>query len=257
MAKELVTVRALLVSRNIQTIETLSRLMQQMAMHVELCRDVESALRKLCHTKFEAVIVDFEEKEGALKLLSTLHELTSHKQAVAYAVLSGTAEVQTAFRAGATFVLEKPLSAGTVLRTLRAAYPLMVRERRRCFRCPMQAAVSIRKESGPEFNASSVNLSETGIAINSAVPLQAGEKLRLVFRLPDTSDPLTVTGEVCWAEPTGQAGLQFVAPSPKFTELLRSWLSERLQDLLPATGAQGTHGERSNPSVFAESTATR
>jgi DNA-binding NtrC family response regulator len=59
-------VRVLLVSSDIQIIDTLCLFMEKMAMHVEVCSDFASATRKLCHSKFEALVVDFKEKAAAL-----------------------------------------------------------------------------------------------------------------------------------------------------------------------------------------------
>jgi DNA-binding response OmpR family regulator len=69
-------VRILLVSRNIQTIETLCQHMQKLAMHVETACDVESANRKLCHCKFEGVIIDLELGDVGLQLLKKLRDLS-------------------------------------------------------------------------------------------------------------------------------------------------------------------------------------
>jgi len=51
-------VRVLLVSDDIQIIDNLCHCMEQMAMHVDVCSDIASATRKLCHSKFEALVVD-------------------------------------------------------------------------------------------------------------------------------------------------------------------------------------------------------
>ncbi|MGA2203076.1 MAG: PilZ domain-containing protein [Terriglobales bacterium] len=73
---------------------------------------------------------------------------------------------------------------GVVLRVLKASYPLMVRERRHDFRCPLQIAVSVSRGGSPAFTVNSLNVSETGICLNSAQPMQVGDKLRLRLRLP-------------------------------------------------------------------------
>ena len=59
-------VRVLLVSGDIQTIDTLCESMEKMAMHVDVCPDFASATSKLCHSKFEALVVDFKERAEAL-----------------------------------------------------------------------------------------------------------------------------------------------------------------------------------------------
>ena len=136
-------VRVLLLSADIQTIDTVCECMEKMAMHVEVCSDFVSATSKLCHSKFEALVVDFKEGTEALELLKKSRQMTSHKAAIVLAILNSNDEMPSAFRAGASFVLVKPLSPALLLRTLRISYPLMVNEKRRSFRCPVQIPVRV------------------------------------------------------------------------------------------------------------------
>jgi CheY-like chemotaxis protein len=232
--RESASVRVLLISRHIQTIETVCHFMQQMAIHVETCCDLESGMRKLCHSKYEAVIVDLNDKGEALDFLRKLRGLTSHKAAVTCAILNFGHERAAAFQAGANFVLERPLSSSSVVRTLKAAYPLMVRERRRYFRCPVQIPTFVSIGSAPEFTATSVNISEGGIAISSPTPVQVGNLLRLRLQLPGSSESLTLSGEVCWTDATGRSGIHFSNLVSNVSQALQSWLSDKLEDMMPA-----------------------
>lgn len=81
-------VRVLLVSSDIQIIDTLCEFMGKMAMHVQVCSDLASATGKLCHSKFEALVVDFKERKEALELLQKSRQMTSHKAAVVLAILN-------------------------------------------------------------------------------------------------------------------------------------------------------------------------
>jgi CheY-like chemotaxis protein len=225
-------VRVLLVSGDIQTIDTVCESMGKMAMHVEVCSDFASALRKLCHSKFEAVVVDFKERADALDLLKKSRQMTSHKAAIVLAILNSNDEMPSAFRAGASFVLVKPLSPTVLMRTLRVSYPLMVSERRRSFRCPVQIPVYVSSSSTPEFIATSANISEVGIALSNAPGLQVGDRVTLRLTLPLTRGPAAITAEVCWCNPAGASGMEFIQVSAPVKEQLRSWLAERLEEHL-------------------------
>ena len=85
-------VRILLVSDDIQIIDTLCHSMEQMAMHVDVCSDIGSATRKLCHSKFEALVVDVKDTARALELIKKPREMTSHKGVVVLAILNSSAE---------------------------------------------------------------------------------------------------------------------------------------------------------------------
>src|SRR5258708_817642 len=172
MSRETAAVRVLLVSRSIETIEFLCLHMQKLAMHVETACDVESANRKLCHCKFEGVMIDLELGAEALHLLKNLRDLTSHKHAISFAVVGNQVQAGIECQANATFLLCRPLSAPAVIKTLRASYPLMFRERRRDYRYPVEMPVTIRVD-GPEITPGSVNITKTPIAVQPPTPLAA------------------------------------------------------------------------------------
>src|SRR5208282_4134783 len=87
------------------------------------------------------------------------------------------------------FVFERPLSTQSIRRTLKPAYGLILRERRRYFRYPVAIAVTIRRRNTPEVRCYSVNISEGGMAVSTSVPLSAGEEVQVQFTLPDHKVP--------------------------------------------------------------------
>jgi CheY-like chemotaxis protein len=226
-------VRVLLVSGDIQTIDTLCHFMEQMAIHLEVCSNMSSATRKLCHGKYEGIVVDFKDPAEALELIKKARGMTSHKGAVVLAILSSSNEMPEAFRAGANFTLVRPLFVPILKRTLSAAYPLMIRERRRYFRYPSQIPVRLSSHSHPEFVATSVNISESGMALTSPVPLQVGERVNLKLTLAGMESTATISGEVCWTDNEGRAGLVFVQVPATVVERLQSWIADRLEESLP------------------------
>jgi DNA-binding response OmpR family regulator len=226
-------VRALLVSADIQTIDLLCYYMGKLAMHVDVCSDFVSAARKLCHSKYEAIVVDFKEATAALDLLKKSREMTSHKAAVVIAILNGNDEMPSAFRAGASFVLVKPIPPAVLVRTLKVSYPLMVNERRRYFRCPVRIQVQVSGGARADFMATSVNISELGIALTNSPALQVGDRVVLQLTLPGPVSA-KISAEVCWRDNEGNAGLEFVQVHAGVKEQLKSWLGGRLEESLQA-----------------------
>jgi DNA-binding response OmpR family regulator len=226
-------VHVLLVSSDIQIIDTLCEFMGKMAMHVDICSDFASATRKLCHSKFEALVVDFKQRAEALELLKKSREMTSHKAAVVLAILNCNEEMPSAFRAGASFVLVKPLSPTVLSRTLKVSYPLMVNEKRRSFRCPVQIPVYVSIGSQAEVMATSINISEVGIALARSPALQAGDRVALRLTLPRTEAAIRINAEVCWRDTAGSAGMEFVQVPGPVKEQLVSWIGARLEEYLP------------------------
>jgi DNA-binding response OmpR family regulator len=233
MSMGLITVKVLLVTRDIEVIETLSQSMARVAMHVEVCSEKGSATRRLCRSKFEGVAIDLKEGTGAVELVSAVHQMTSHRGAVVIAILDRNDDAQNAFLAGANFILERPFSPGILMPTLKASYSLMLRERRRYFRCPVRLPIYLTSSSGAKQAATSVNISEGGMALTVPDSLKVGEALQLSMTLPGTDRSAEMSGEVCWADTTGSVGIEFGRLSSTVSEMLQSWLFERLRDAVP------------------------
>ena len=85
--KEVVSVRILLVTCDFRVIETLCHFAQSLAVHIEACCDAEAAVGKLCHAKFEGVMVGFG-PPGGPELLRKLPSLTANNSAISYAILT-------------------------------------------------------------------------------------------------------------------------------------------------------------------------
>jgi CheY-like chemotaxis protein len=226
-----VGVRALLVSGDIQTLDTLCHFMGQMAIQVEVCSDFVLAAAKLCHSRFEALVVDFKQREGALEFLKKSRQMTSHKSSVVLAVLNSNDDMPCAFRAGASFVLVRPFSAQVLLRTLRVAHPLMMHERRRNFRYPVQIPVHVTN-GAHEMVATSANISEAGIALTRAPGLKMGDRVILLLMLPGSEVGAKINAEVTWREDDGTGGLEFVNVPLALKEELAIWLGDKLEEYL-------------------------
>jgi Tfp pilus assembly protein PilZ len=151
--------------------------------------------------------------------------------------LNSNDEMPSAFRAGASFVLVKPLSPPVLMPTLWVSYPLMVNERGRSFRCPVQIPVYLSVGSHPEFMATSINISEVGIALANSRGLQVGDRVALRLSLPHTQAAAKIGAAVCWCNPAGFSGMQFVQVPAPLKEQLGSWLADRLKEYLSEEAA--------------------
>src|SRR5438309_191 len=201
-SRESAAVRVLLTGTHEATIGVLSEAMRARSILVETC-PTSTAVTHLCRAKYEGLLVDMNEGEQALEVLRDVRTLTSNKGVVCCAIVSERAESAHAFRAGANFVLERPLQADVVNRTLEAAYPLMLLERRRYFRCSLQVRMHVIRQDGAEHDAMSMNLSEGGMAFDCSMLLRTDESVQVRFQLPGGNDEIFATGQVCWAQAPG------------------------------------------------------
>jgi len=227
--------RVLLVTSDFAASEMLCRQLAQAAIEVEVCPDMALASSKLCKSKFDGLIIDFQIVAPATKLLAKVHSMTSNRRAVVLAVVGTSADIQTAFRAGANFVLERPLCAKVVARTLNAAYPLLMREKRRYYRCPVSVPVQITTGNAQAFEAVTLNISEGGMAIKADCVLHVGSQLKVAFFLFGMVEAISCSAEVCWQDNSCRVGLQFLEFYSSALDRLQAWLVRRQGSMTEST----------------------
>ena len=229
---------SLLISRDAALLGVLRPTLEKMSVSVEVCSGAQTGGEMLGKRKFDAVIVDCDDLQGGVELLTSLRKTQSNASSVAFAVLNGATTTQEAFKLGANFVLQKPLTPLNATRCFNAALNFMVRERRRYFRHPVEMQVRVSSAEGPELSATTTNLSEGGMALRLAGKLPKNTEARVQFTLPGSNTSLELRGTVAWADATGNAGIKFVEVPQSSQYQLEKWLTDRLQDELP----QQLHG---------------
>ena len=223
---------ALLVSADPVTIHQFNHALKELSISSDVCQEVPAAVGLLNRQKFEAIIVDLQLGEQCGMILDEVHLSSSNRTAVTFGISNNNADTTAAFRKKSQFVFERPLSAESIHKTLKPAYGLILRERRRYFRCPVSIPVIIQRESRQEVRCSSVNVSGGGMALSTQVPLVPGEHVRVQFTLPDREAPVLAESTICWSK-TGHLGVRFVSISDDHKSELQAWLSQKLEQILP------------------------
>jgi ActR/RegA family two-component response regulator len=223
---------ALLVSADPVAIQQLGHALQELSITPDVCREVPAAVDLLNRRKFEAVMVDLQLGEQSGLILDEVHLSSSNRTAVTFGIGDNDAAGTAAFRKKSQFVFERPLSAQSIHKTIRPAYSLILRERRRYFRYPVSIPVIIQRESKREVRCNSVNISGGGMALSTQVPLVPGENVRVRFTLSDQEAPVLAESTICWSK-TGHLGVRFVSVSEEHNSELQGWLSQKLEQVLP------------------------
>jgi CheY-like chemotaxis protein len=226
--------RVLLVCDDSAAIQQLAEGMQQLAIETEVCVNVRMALGLLNRKKFEAVIIDCGLAQ-ADELLQQAHLSPSNRTAVTFAITDPVSPLR--FEVQPNFLMEKPLSASTIGRTLKAAFGLIVRERRRSFRCPIEVPASIQT-NGEEVSCHLINISEGGMAITESPILKPGAQVRVLFTLPGEIVRFKIESEVCWYDEKGRAGLRSLMVPSDQKSILQQWLAVKLEEDLPESVAR-------------------
>ena len=225
--------RVLLVCNDPSAIRQVAEGMQRLAIATEVCPDAGMALRLLYRQKFEAVIIDSGLGQAG-EILEQVRLSPSNRTAVTFAITDQQKPVSLKIQPN--FVMEKPLSDRSVGYTLKAAFGLIVRERRRSFRCPLKVA-AVLLSHGKEASCQLMNVSEGGMAITESPALKPGARVRVSFILPGQQDRFRIESEVCWYDEKGRAGLRSLLISSQQMPLLQEWLAAKLEEDLPESVA--------------------
>lgn len=226
--------RVLLISRDFAATQQLAEVIERHEMSVEVSMDIASAWYKLNHRKYEAVLVDAQFGRKSLDVLQQIRLSAANRTAVTFAITTGQEDTGQALKHGFSFALERPLTADCIAHTLRVAYGLIVRERRRYFRCPIVVPAVLSRKGAPEIYARTINISEGGLAIHSSDRLEPGWETNIEFTLNDPKLRIRSDSRVCWQSENGNAGLSFVAMCFDLTSALSQWLALKLEEELPS-----------------------
>ncbi len=216
------TLQALLVSTDDQAAEVLGRVLPPLGIVLDRCSDPETTKSRIQQQKFAALIVDFDDAEAAEGALEQAKKLGTEPLSIA--LVADPARVRDILTGGAHFVLYKPLTEEAAQAGLRPAAALLSRERRRAFRVPVQAPVEITLAGGRKVDGILLDLSETGMEVLTAEPLERRATLDFYFKLPDGALEIFAQGEVAWANANGQTGVRFMDLEESSSTALKAWL---------------------------------
>jgi hypothetical protein len=226
---------ALVLSKDPVALRLLEESLKPFAVRLQVCADSYAAINMLDRQKFEAVIADMDSAEDAALVIRRMHLSPANRTAVSFIITVASGRLPAETRPDSTFVLQRPLSAESISGTFRAAFGMLVRERRRYFRCPVEVTAIIRAEQAEELRCETINISEGGLAIR--VPGLFNQTLANVrFSLPGETGLFFAETRVCWRGEDGKIGLEFAA-MPRKAEL-EDWLSRKLDESLPESVAQ-------------------
>jgi len=213
--------------------------MEMLAIATEVCADLATARHLLRKKKFDTVAVDFDLDDDAPGLLGDIRMSPSNRTAPAIAIVRNRDDVALAHYAGTNFIFQRPLTSDSVNRTLCAGYGLIMRERRRYFRCPLRTRIWMRRVDMNLTSRHTVNISEGGIEITSAPPhLIPGAKVHVEFVLPGSNARFSAACDIRWRNSRNHAGIQFLLMPLDQRCDLQEWLRQKLEESLPESVAE-------------------
>jgi hypothetical protein len=227
---------ALLVSADPLAIQQFSYALRELSILPDICREAAGAILLSNRRKFDAIIIDLQLRGQCGLILDEVYRSSSNRTAVTFAIGGGDAEA-AALRKRTGFVFERPFSPQSVRNTLKPAYGLILRERRRYFRYPTCSQVTIFRPNMPEVHCRSVDISEGGMRVSTIVSLNTEEDVQVQFTIPDHQETFLAKSKICWLT-TGDVGVRFVSLSQERKSELQEWLSQKLAEAIPESVAR-------------------
>ncbi|MFZ3190027.1 MAG: PilZ domain-containing protein [Candidatus Sulfotelmatobacter sp.] len=224
------TLSSLLVCVDEAAVQVLSRVLEELGIRVELCKDAVRAAVRLAQERFDLIILDCETQADVTSLLHESRSSRMNDSTLAVAVVAGQDNIREMFSLGVNFVLYKPVSYDRALSSLRAAQSVLYRDKRRKARAAVHTHATIDYAGVEQARATLVDLAEDGMAVNFGKKVPPTCKVYFQFQLPGQTASVRLSGQVVWQDWNGRAGIQFVDVPQSSRRVLREWLKMNLED---------------------------
>jgi DNA-binding response OmpR family regulator len=165
--------RALVVSPDQESTNLLTLILSELGVATEITASIQGGLKLLEQQRFDTIILDYRGGEECASFLQHLRQCPKSSIGILIVIVDSDFNPRPLFGLGANFILYRPLSSERTRISLRAARPLMRRERRRAPRIPVAATVKVAYPGAPELNATLQDLSADGTSLETPEPLPA------------------------------------------------------------------------------------
>jgi hypothetical protein len=220
----IVDLKALIISPNQKTDAVFVEAFRDLKVVAQVCADQASASSHFSESKFEAVVVDLDNILEPIPFVQNVRKGRTNRNVVVLAVATNDSAKKRASEHNASFVVERPLVEEHLRTVLRAAYGLMLQDRRRYFRLVTELVVSIRTNAGAEFQCKTINVSSEGMALRTPRSMPEGDVVRVVFAISHPGPLMIAEGTVIWDDKHGKAGLHLRFASSKDKDRISEWL---------------------------------
>ena len=148
-------------------------------------------------------------------------------------MLSATDDIELlrkAFGAGAKFVLPKPVAAARIIPMLNAMESPEWKVSSHAARLPVFTEVSC-KWGGRDFPMRSMNISETGMLLQSSHDVELGKEVSLEFKLAEVRASLNVRVRAVRKQGTDRIAMEFIDLAPENQSAIQLFVMGRLKQL--------------------------
>lgn len=219
---------ALVLSQDGEVLRVINKAFEEYGLEANVVNNVREANELLKDQRFDLAVCDYD--SPGTQQLAYLDPGSAWRGMVFALIRQGQASKVRGQRIHMT--LPKPISQGLFCKGLRAAYTTMAHERRAAFRCPVDVEVSWMEliEHGEVRElpwAKVLNVSRTGMCLETLELLPQQATVRVTFELPENHGLVNVEGQVMWAKSPGKSGLRFNHLPAVSQKTLTDWLEAK------------------------------
>ena len=176
-------------------------------------------------TKVDAIIFHVVGVSGLTHALESIRTGKLNRYAITVAVVDDAQDESAARSSGANFTIRRSSSFREELkRAIGSAHALMLREKRRYHRHPVDVAVEVICNGGVT-KSKMVDISERGACIECPNAV-AKQPLQLRFSLPGLKQPFRIEAIAAWTN-AEKVGVQFMSFAEGSQTVLNDWLGSR------------------------------
>lgn len=222
--------RLLLLSADEEILNDFEELSSAMSFRLSRSDVPKMAMRLLEAENYDGVFVDCDDLHGARAVISFVKTTSANRSTPVIAILNEETAPADAKDQGANGVLTKPLSPERLQLAIKETCARF--RNRQHDRIPVVIAVYLSFGEVHERLATTLNVSQGGLALRCDAPIDMDEAVRVKFQLPQTASTINVRGEVAWKDVRGYTGIRFVSfVPPESSTLLKKWIDAKRMNI--------------------------
>jgi len=121
--------RALLFSSDGTSTSTLCQVLTELGIEAEICSEMLVAVQRMSQESYDAILVDWDQEQDAIRLLKTAREQKTTSQALNLALVQNDKDLPRALQHGANSAIRKPIDPRQAKDTLSTARDLILSRR--------------------------------------------------------------------------------------------------------------------------------
>lgn len=220
--------KLLVVEDDIPTLELMCEVLASFELEIRSESDSEQAAALVNQEKFDGIFLDLMmPRLNGFHLARQIRGSTWNKSTPIVIVTANDDKktMEEAFKAGATFFLNKPIDRQRLTLLLNSTRGVMLESRRRFRRANVRTEVEVNVGS-KSVRRWSTNISERGMLLEADGSLAIGDTVKLSFMLPGQKISIKAGAVVVRVDERKRAGLAFTHYKQSDRQLLRFYIDQ-------------------------------